>query len=60
MHLAVETRLAQDLGAVGLEGAPVVVESHAGDAADEPVGDARRRRRSNLSCRSRRQPLTTS
>ena len=42
MHLAVEARLVDDLGAVRLERAAVVVEAHAGHPADQPVGDPRR------------------
>ena len=37
MHLAVEPRLLDDLRAVGLERAAVVVQADAGDASDEPV-----------------------
>ena len=42
MHLAVEPRLAHDLGAVRLQRAAVVVEADAGHAADQPVRDPRR------------------
>jgi len=40
VHFAVEARVANDVGAVGLQRAAVIVQLHAGDAADEPVGGA--------------------
>ena len=42
VHLAVELHAEHDVAAVGLEGAAVVVQGHAGDARDQPVGDLRR------------------
>jgi hypothetical protein len=41
VHLAVEPVGLEHPAAVGLEGAAVVVDAHARDAADEPVGDHR-------------------
>ena len=42
MHLAVETRVSHDLGAVRLQRAAVVVQAHPGHTSDEPVRDTRR------------------
>ena len=42
VHLAVEAHRLEDLAAVGLERAAVVVQAQPADAADQPVGDARR------------------
>ncbi len=42
VHLAVQPRLADDLRAVRLQRAAVVVQPHARDAPDQPVRDARR------------------
>src|SRR5262249_1839431 len=41
MHLAVETRLVHDLGTVGLQCAPIVVEAYSGHTAAQPVRDPR-------------------
>ena len=62
VHLAVELHALDDVPAVGLERAAVVVQVHAGDDGDEPVGDAAREvaLRSAPSWRSLRQPETTS
>ena len=42
MHLAVQSRLPHDVGPICLERAPVVVQPHTGDPADQPVRDAGR------------------
>ena len=61
MHLAVEARLGDDVRAIRLQRAAVVVQAHAGHPADQPVRDPRREpaheRCPGGPCR---QPLTTS
>lgn len=42
VHLAEQAHLPDDLGAVDLEAATVVVQAHVGDGGDQAVGDPRR------------------
>ena len=41
MHLAIKPDILEDLAAVGLEGAAVIVQRHPQQGRDQPVGDDR-------------------
>jgi hypothetical protein len=41
VHLAIEADILEDLATVGLEGAAVIVQRHAQQGGDQPIGDDR-------------------